>query len=103
MRKPRKIEGRIHRRKVVVQNEVGLHARPAKNLVTELNKYKSEVHLEKDGYIVNAKSIIGVLTLAATKGTVLLVSAEGEDAEKVLDVVERMFKNCLGDSPQVSQ
>jgi phosphocarrier protein len=103
MRKPRKIENRIHRRKVVVQNEVGLHARPAKNLVTELNKYKSEVHLEKDGYIVNAKSIIGVLTLAATKGTVLLVSAEGEDAEKVLDVVERMFKNCLGDSPQVSQ
>ncbi|GAB4336866.1 MAG: HPr family phosphocarrier protein [Candidatus Abyssubacteria bacterium] len=103
MRKPRKNEAWIQRRRVTVQNEVGLHARPAKNLVTELNKYKSDVYLEKDGYSVNAKSIIGVLTLAATKGTELLVTAEGEDAEQVLDVVERMFKNCLGDNPQVKQ
>lgn len=103
MRKPRKREGRVLRRKVIVQNEVGLHARPAKNLVLELNKYSSDVYIEKDGYQVNAKSIIGVLTLAAVKGTELLVTAEGEDAEEVLDVVERMFQQCLGESPQVNQ
>jgi phosphocarrier protein len=103
MRRPRKRDGRILKRKVVVQNEVGLHARPAKNLVSELNKYSSEVYIEKDGYRVNAKSIIGVLTLAAVKGTELLVTAEGEDAEEVLDVVEHLFREYFGESPQVSQ
>ncbi len=98
MRNPRKPETKTLKRKVVVQNEVGLHARPAKNLVTELNKFVSDVYIEKDDYRVNAKSIIGVLTLAAVKGTELLVIAEGEDAQEVLDLVEHMFKNCLGES-----
>jgi phosphocarrier protein HPr len=103
MRKPRKPEDKVLRMKVVVRNEVGLHARPAKNLVTELNKYSSEVYIEKDGYRVNAKSIIGVLTLAAVKGTELLVTAVGEDAEEVLKVVERMFREYLGENTQVIQ
>lgn len=101
MRKPRKPDDRVHRLKVIVRNEVGLHARPAKNLVTELNKYRSEVYIEKDGYRVNAKSIIGVLTLAAVKGTELLVTAEGEDAEEVLAVVDRLFRESLGENTQV--
>jgi len=101
MRRPRKPENKILKRKVIVRNEVGLHARPAKNLVTELNKYSSDVFIEKDDYRVNAKSIIGVLTLAAVKGTELLITAEGDDAEEVLDLVERMFQECLGENPQV--
>jgi phosphocarrier protein len=101
MRKPRK-ENKILKRKVVVQNEVGLHARPAKNLVTELNKYRSDVFIVKDDYRVNAKSIIGVLTLAAVKGTELMVIAEGDDAQEVLDLVERMFRECLGENKQGS-
>jgi phosphotransferase system HPr (HPr) family protein len=100
MRKPRKPEKQTLKRRVVVQNEVGLHARPAKNLVTELNKYSSDVYIEKDDYRVNAKSIIGVLTLAAVKGTELMVIAEGDDAEEVLDLVERMFQDCLGENQQ---
>jgi phosphocarrier protein HPr len=96
-RKPK--ESKALRRKVIVQNEVGLHARPAKNLVSELNKYRSDVYIEKDGYRVNAKSIIGVLTLAAVKDTELIVIAEGDDAEEVLDAVARMFENCLGENP----
>ncbi|UCD56519.1 MAG: HPr family phosphocarrier protein [Candidatus Hydrogenedentota bacterium] len=103
MRKQRGRETRILKRNVIVQNEVGLHARPAKNLVSELNKYRSDVYIEKDGYRVNAKSIIGVLTLAAIKGTELMVIAEGEDAEEVLDIVEGMFQERLGESPQVDQ
>ena len=102
MRKRRSIEHRGLKRKVTVQNEVGLHARPAKNLVSALNKYQSEVYIEKDGYRVNAKSIIGVLTLAAVKGAELIVIAEGKDAEEVLDAVEIMFQNCLGEGPKVN-
>jgi len=103
MRKHRKDPDGILRRMVIVQNEVGLHARPAKNLVSELNKYCADVFLEKDGYRINAKSIIGVLTLAAVKGTELMVIAEGDDAEEVLDVVERMFKEGLGENLRVNQ
>ena len=103
MRNPRGRQVRTLRRKVVVKNEVGLHARPAKNLVSELNKYLSDVFIEKDGYRINAKSIIGVLTLAALKGTELTVIAEGDDAEEVLDVVERMFEDCLGENSEASQ
>lgn len=103
MRRPHRPEKKIMKRKVVVQNDVGLHARPAKNLVTELNKYTSDVYIEKDDYRVNAKSIIGVLTLAAVKGTELLVIAEGDDAEEVLDIVEQMFQDRLGESPQVNK
>lgn len=104
MRKPRKREGNVLRRMVTVQNEVGLHMRPAGSLVSELNKYTTtNVYLEKDGYRVNAKSIIGVITLGAGKGTELLVTAEGEDAEEVIDVVERMLKEPFGESPQVKK
>ena len=85
------------RRRLTVQNDVGLHARPAKNLVTELNRFVSEVFIEKDGYRINAKSIIGVLTLAAVKGTELIIIAEGEDAEDALDAAEALFARGFGE------
>lgn len=97
MRKSERQKPQTMKRKMIVQNEVGLHARPAKNLVTELNKFESEVFIEKDGYRINAKSIIGVLTLAATKGTVLMVIAQGEDAEEVLDAAEKLFAAGFGE------
>jgi len=93
----RKKKPKVIRRKMVVQNEVGLHARPAKNLVSELNKYASDVFIEKDGYRINAKSIIGVLTLAAVKGTVLTVIAEGVDAEEAIEAAERLFADGFGE------
>ncbi len=102
MRKRKGTQNRALRRKVIVQNEVGLHARPAKNLVSELNKYIADVYIEKDGYRINAKSIIGVLTLAAVKGTELMVIAEGEDAEQVLETVQHMFEKGFGEDPKVS-
>ena len=103
MTKAKHRQSRALKRKVTVHNEVGLHARPAKNLVSELNKYRSEIFIEKDSYRVNAKSIIGVLTLAAVKGTVLTVIAEGDDAKEALDVVERMFEESFGEDTQVIQ
>jgi phosphocarrier protein len=89
---------RVQNRKLVVQNEVGLHARPAKNLVSLLNQFSSDVFIEKDGYRINAKSIIGVLTLAAGQGTVLKVIAEGSDATEALDAVEKLFAEGFGEN-----
>jgi phosphocarrier protein len=97
MKKRQKQEPRELRRKLIVQNDVGLHARPAKNLVTELNQFVSEVYIEKDGYRINAKSIIGVLTLAAIKGTELIVIAQGEDAREALDAAEALFARGFGE------
>ncbi len=65
----------------VIKNKVGLHARPAAVLVQAANKFKSEIKLEKDGNEVSAKSILGVLSLGAEKGTVVVVTANGVDEE----------------------
>ena len=87
----------VMKRKMVVQNEEGLHARPAGSLVSVLNRFDSDVSMKKDdGYTVNAKSIIGVLTLAAIKGTALTVIAKGRDAEEALDATEELFANNFG-------
>ncbi len=101
MTKPGADKPKAIRRKMVVRNMVGLHARPAKNLVMELNKYVSDIFIEKDGYRINAKSIIGVLTLAAVKGTELLFIAEGEDAQEALEAAHRLFENGFGEDSQV--
>ena len=97
MKKKESQGSREVRRRLTVQNEVGLHARPAKNLVTELNRFVSDVFIEKDGYRINAKSIIGVLTLAAVKGTKLIIIAVGEDAEDALDAAEELFARGFGE------
>ncbi|TET81810.1 HPr family phosphocarrier protein, partial [candidate division TA06 bacterium] len=66
-------------RKVKIINKLGLHARPAAMLVKTAGKYKSEVTLSKDDMEVNAKSIMGVMMLAAEKGSIVTIRAEGED------------------------
>jgi phosphocarrier protein len=71
--------------------------------VSVLNKFESEIFIEKDGYRINAKSIIGVLTLAAVKGTVLLVIAEGKDAEEALDAAEELFDDGFGEEDLVKK
>ena len=94
----------VLKRKMVVQNDEGLHARPAGSLVSVLNKFDSDMSMERDdGYKVNAKSIIGVLTLAAVKGTTLTVIAEGKDAEEALDATEALFTNNFGVEEQVTE
>jgi phosphocarrier protein len=81
---------------VEVVNRAGLHARPAAELVKVAGGFASEIHVEKDGLRVNGKSIMGVLMLAAEKGAVLTLTAEGEDAddavEALADLVRRGFE-----------
>jgi phosphocarrier protein len=81
-----------------IVNALGLHARPAAQLVQASNRFKSEVHLAKDGATVNAKSIMGVLTLAASRGSQLVVTVEGPDAEAALAQLGQMIESGFGES-----
>jgi phosphocarrier protein HPr len=80
---------------VIVKNKTGLHARPAALFVQTANKFKSEVFIEKDGKKVNAKSIMGVMSLAVSQGTPIIISAQGEDEKeaviKLVELIERKF------------
>ncbi len=80
-----------------IVNSLGLHARPAAQLVQAANRHKSEISFTKDGTTVNAKSIMGVLTLAAAKGSQLSVACEGEDAEAALLAIGQMIEAGFGE------
>ena len=74
---------------VVVQNQVGLHARPATFFIQKANEYKSSIWVEKDERRVNAKSLLGVLSLGIMGGTSINIIADGADEE---DAVESLVK-----------
>ncbi|HEX7056332.1 MAG TPA: HPr family phosphocarrier protein [Bacilli bacterium] len=72
------------RRPVVVKLKTGLHARPAALFVQEANKYSSEIFVEKEDKKVNAKSIMGIMSLAISANTEVAISAEGSDEEQAV-------------------
>ncbi len=84
-------------RTLTVVNSLGLHARPAAMIVQTANRFRSEVQFEKDGLQVNAKSIMGVLTLAAAKGTAIVVSCEGPDADDAMAALAKVFESGFGE------
>ena len=90
------IEGESMEAEVQVANRAGLHARPAAELVKLAGRFRSEIHVEKEGLRVNGKSIMGVLMLAAEQGSTLRFTAVGPDAEEALtaltDLVRRGFE-----------
>jgi len=75
-----------------VRNKMGLHARPAAQIVQAANRFPCDVTLEKDGQTVNGKSIMGVLMLAAAMGTTVTVRAEGEQAQQCADEIAGLFE-----------
>jgi len=83
-------------REMVVQNQLGLHARPASMFVKMATRFKSEILVVKEGEEVNGKSIMGLMMLAASHGTTLTVTAEGSDANDAVneleDLVNRNFE-----------
>ncbi len=84
-------------REVVVQNRNGLHARPAAMLVKTSSRFRSEIWVEKDGERVNGKSIMGLMMLAAGKGSKLNLLADGPDAEKAIEEVAALIENRFGE------
>ncbi len=78
---------------VTVQNRAGIHARPAALIAQTANKFASEVLIEKDSVTINAKSIMGVITMAACYQTVLTVRATGSDEEAAVAAIQSLFEN----------
>ncbi|MCK4946771.1 MAG: HPr family phosphocarrier protein [Candidatus Aureabacteria bacterium] len=84
-------------KEIEIKNELGLHARPAAMFVQAANRFNAKVHVMKDGETINGKSIMGVMMLAAAKGTKIKVIAEGEDAQKAIDELGQLFINKFGE------
>jgi len=82
---------------VEIINRLGLHARAAAKLVHTANGFRSQVYVGTGEEEVNAKSILGLLTLAATKGTPLMVRAEGDDEEEAVRAVVNLFQDRFGE------
>ena len=88
-------DGSKHGHETVIQNRLGLHARPAAMFVREANRHKCEIHVEKDGETINGKSIMGLMMLAAGMGSRIRIVASGPGAQEavqaLLQLVERKF------------
>ncbi|MGA1861590.1 HPr family phosphocarrier protein [Deferribacter thermophilus] len=82
---------------VEIVNELGMHARAAAAFVKEAGKYISDVFIEKDGMEVNGKSIMGILMLAAPKGSKIKIKAIGDDADDALNALSSLVKNKFGE------
>jgi phosphocarrier protein HPr len=82
---------------VMIQNELGLHARAATKLVQIASKFPCEVTLAKDGHEVNGKSIMGVLMLVASKGTNVTIKAKGERAAEVVAAIVQLINDKFGE------
>ncbi len=77
-------------------NKYGMHVRPAGALSRLCLSFQSDITVAKDGHEVSGKSVLGLMTLEAPGGTVLRVTAEGEDAEEALDAIGELFANRFG-------
>ena len=84
-------------RKVGIINKLGLHARASAKFTQLAGKFKSEVWMTRDEHRVNAKSIMGVMMLAAGKGSILLLEAEGEDEKICINALYHLIQNKFGE------
>lgn len=85
------------KRTVTIANKLGLHARPAAMLVTAAARFESEIFLTKDSLRVNGKSIMGVMMLAAEKGSEVTVEVNGPDEESALHEIIRVIDSGFGE------
>ena len=88
----------IERSELTIVNELGLHARAAAAFVKIANRYRADITVAKDGMQVNGKSIMGVLMLAAAKGTIIAVEAHGDDAGEALAALTSLVAAKFGEA-----
>jgi phosphocarrier protein HPr len=81
-----------------ITNELGIHARSAAMIVEVSNRYRAKICLEKNGSKVNAKSILGILTLGCPKGSRIIIRAAGIDAEEAVEELGRLIENKFGEN-----
>ena len=82
---------------VTVNNEVGLHARPATYFIQKANELKRGIWVEKEERRVNAKRLLGVLSLGSVKGTTITLIADGPDAKEAVEALAQLVDNQLGE------
>ena len=80
-------------REMEISNRLGLHARAAAKLVHVTGRYSSQVKIQKDGEEVDAKSILGILLLAASQGTRIVVRCDGEDEGEAMQAISELIQN----------
>ena len=88
----------MHERPVTIINRLGLHARAAAKLVTAATGFNSNIELAKNGQKVNAKSIMGVMMLAASRGTELVIITNGNDEVAAADKIEALIADRFGEN-----
>lgn len=80
---------------IKIKNKLGIHARPATLLAQEAGKFKSEIFISKDGVEVNAKSIMGIMMIAAEQGSTLNISIKGSDEKEAAQALKNIFKKIF--------
>lgn len=82
-------------KEIIIKNKTGLHARPAAILVQKANEFHSDIFLEKDEDRVNAKSIMGVMMLAAAEGSKIRIIAEGDDEQEACETISKLLQSDI--------
>ncbi|MFA6686021.1 MAG: HPr family phosphocarrier protein [Desulfuromonas sp.] len=85
------------RKELIIQNRLGLHARAAAQFVQLANQFSCEIFIEKNGEEVNGKSIMGILMLAAPKGTPITLRLDGDDAQDALSALQQLVDDKFGE------
>ncbi len=85
------------RERFEIVNKLGMHARAATKLVQMASRYRSEVQIEKDGHVANAKSVMGVLLLCGHQGSTVIVSARGDDADDAIRAIGSLIADRFGE------
>ena len=83
----------MYSQNVTINNEVGLHARPATFFIQKANEFKSSIWVEKDERRVNAKSLLGVLSLGIVKGTAINLIVDGPDEEEAIETLSQLISS----------
>jgi len=87
----------MKQKELLIENKLGLHARAAAQIVKSASAYSSKIMLIKDGLEVDGKSIMGIMMLAAAKGSSVMLQVHGDDEEKAVARLERLFKDKFGE------
>jgi phosphocarrier protein len=88
----------MQEREVIIINRLGLHARAAAKLVTLASSFSSEIDISKNGQTVNGKSIMGVMMLAASRGTNLVITVNGEDEDTAATQLAELVQDKFGEA-----
>ena len=87
----------MQKKELLIENKLGLHARAAAQIVKSATAYSSKITLIKDGLEVDGKSIMGIMMLAAAKGSTILVETNGDDEREAVARMEKLFKDKFGE------